>query len=220
MRTAKGGRGIRAEAWGFNLAETYPNQGLIIPVAWRERSKQRSVPQGSESYRGKEPTREMLLFGADRANNDGMRLWRCPRSRKPEGACPRWRVLDNRVDHRIDRNRNVYCFLVDLFPQRQPAETVVTLSSSGVASLSSHLPYQHLPGTCGPPDPCVGRAAASRLAHADASRGCTSARARSQTEDPLCHDGETVRFVVWASDAATACRVPQPGARRGGTLPP
>ena len=70
MRTAKGGRGIRAEAWGFNLAETYPNQGLIIPVAWRERSKQRSVPQGSESYRGKEPTREMLLFGADRANND------------------------------------------------------------------------------------------------------------------------------------------------------
>ena len=108
MRTAKGGRGIRAEAWGFNLAETYPNQGLIIPVAWCERSKQRSVPQGSESYRGKEPTREMLLFGADRANNDGMRLWRCPRSRKPEGACPRWRVLDNRVDHRIDRRSYVF----------------------------------------------------------------------------------------------------------------
>ena len=151
MRTAKGGRGIRAEAWGFNLAETYPNQGLIIPVAWRERSKQRSVPQGSESYRGKEPTREMLLFGADRANNDGMRLWRCPRSRKPEGACPRWRVLDNReygVDHRIDtanRIRNVR--LVDRFSPSL-AETVNRFRAAG----SRHSRRTYLTTYLGPAD--------------------------------------------------------------------
>ena len=135
MRTAKGGRGIRAEAWGFNLAETYPNQGLIIPVAWRERSKQRSVPQGSESYRGKEPTREMLLFGADRANNDGMRLWRCPRSRKPEGACPRWRVLDNRVDHRIDPIGIVMFSSGDLFPQPAVCRTVNPFERRGRVTL-------------------------------------------------------------------------------------
>lgn len=194
-------------------------------MAWRERSKQRSVPQGSESYRGKEPTREMLLFGADRANNDGMRLWRCPRSRKPEGACPRWRVLDNRVDHRIDPIGIVMFSSGDLFPQ--PAERL-TLSSGGVASLSSHLPY-HLPGTCGPPDPCVGRAAASRLAHADASTSLEDAprpvRARKpktlyamtvRRSDSLCGRPTQPPRVASHSRARGAAA----GARRGGTLPP
>ena len=126
-------------------------------MAWRERSKQRSVPQGSESYRGKEPTREMLLFGADRANNDGMRLWRCPRSRKPEGACPRWRVLDNRVrsrpsriGHRIGLIRRIVfvMFLVDRFSPSL-AETVNRFRAAG----SRHSRRTYLTSTyLGPAD--------------------------------------------------------------------